>query len=479
MSEPTNRDYRTERDSMGELQIPADAYYGIQTLRAIENFPISGLKPLPTYVDACVLIKKATALTNAELGCIPSEIAEAIVRAADEILQGQWRDQFVVDVYQAGAGTSHHMNVNEVLANRALELLGDRKGNYSRVSPNDHVNFGQSTNDTIPTAIRVGGLLALEHHFYPALSEAIAALDDKAIEFKDIVKSGRTHMQDAVPVRLGETFGAWAQILTDHLIRIENAAKDLTVIGLGGSATGTGLNTHPQYYTRVAQVLSELIQLPLEPALHYMAAMQSMAPFVGVSGALRNLAQDLIKLSHDLRLMDSGPKTGLKEIQLPPVQPGSSIMPGKYNPVMAEMTSMVCFQVMGYDSAIALAAQAGQLELNVMMPLIAYDLIHSIEILGHTIAALTERCLKGITAKGDRCAEYAEGSLALVTALNPHIGYLNAAAIAKESLETGKSLRQLVLEKGLMSEEQLAQVLDLQKMSALPGSAQARSRELS
>ncbi|QIZ70160.1 aspartate ammonia-lyase [Oxynema aestuarii] len=479
MSEPTNRDYRTERDSMGELQIPADAYYGIQTLRAIENFPISGLKPLPTYVDACVLIKKATALTNGELGCIPSEIAEAIVRAADEILQGQWRDQFVVDVYQAGAGTSHHMNVNEVLANRALELLGDRKGNYSRVSPNDHVNFGQSTNDTIPTAIRVGGLLALEHHFYPALSEAIAALDDKAIEFKDIVKSGRTHMQDAVPVRLGETFGAWAQILTDHLIRIENAAKDLTVIGLGGSATGTGLNTHPQYYTRVAQVLSELIQLPLEPALHYMAAMQSMAPFVSVSGALRNLAQDLIKISHDLRLMDSGPKTGLKEIQLPPVQPGSSIMPGKYNPVMAEMTSMVCFQVMGYDSAIALAAQGGQLELNVMMPLIAYDLIHSIEILGHTIAALTERCLKGITAKGDRCAEYAEGSLALVTALNPHIGYLNAAAIAKESLETGKSLRQLVLEKGLMSEEQLAQVLDLQKMSALPGSAQARSRELS
>jgi aspartate ammonia-lyase len=325
----------------------------------------------------------------------------------------------------------------------------------------------------------VGGLLALEHHFYPALSEAIAALDDKAIEFKDIVKSGRTHMQEAVPVRLGETFGAWAQILTDHLIRIENAAKDLTVIGLGGSATGTGLNTHPQYYTRVAQVLSELIQLPLEPALHYMAAMQSMAPFVSVSGALRNLAQDLIKISHDLRLMDSGPKTGLKEIQLPPVQPGSSIMPGKYNPVMVEMTSMVCFQVMGYDSAIALAAQGGQLELNVMMPLIAYDLIHSIEILGHTIAALTERCLKGITAKGDRCAEYAEGSLALVTALNPHIGYLNAAAIAKESLETGKSLRQLVLEKGLMSEEQLAQVLDLQKMSALPGSAQARSRELS
>jgi aspartate ammonia-lyase len=321
----------------------------------------------------------------------------------------------------------------------------------------------------IPTAIRIGGLLALETTLYPALSEVIAALDNKAEEFQDLVKSGRTHLQDAVPVRLGESFRAWAQILADHMTRIETASLDLTLLGLGGSAAGTGLNTHPQYRDRVAQILSELINQPLQPAPHLMAAMQSMAPFVNVSGSLRNLAQDCVKISHDLRLMDSGPKTGLKEIQLPPVQPGSSIMPGKYNPVMAEMTSMVCFQVMGYDSAIALAASAGQLELNVMMPLIAYNLIHSIEILGNTLSVLASRCLDGISANRDRLKAYAEGSLALVTALNPHIGYLNAAAVAKESLETGKSLRQIVLERGLMSAEDLAQVLDLEKMSAMPG----------
>lgn len=466
-SQPASN-YRIERDSMGERQIPDTVYYGIQTLRATENFPISGIKPLPTYVDAGILIKKATAIANGELDCIPPEISQAIVQATDEVLQGQFRDQFVVDIYQAGAGTSHHMNINEVLANRALELLGDYKGNYKRVSPNDHVNYGQSTNDVIPTAIRIGGLLALDRFLYPALKDAIAALTQKAEEFKDIVKSGRTHLQDAVPVRLGENFRAWAYILSDHQRRIETASKDLMSLGLGGSAAGTGLNTHPQYCQRVAEILSDLMGKPLQPAPHLMAAMQSMAPFVNVSGALRNLAQDCVKISHDLRLMDSGPKTGLKEIQLPPVQPGSSIMPGKYNPVMAEMTSMVCFQVMGYDNAIALAAQAGQLELNVMMPLIAYNLIHSIEILGNTISALTHKCIQGICASQERCHAYAEGSLALVTALNTHIGYLNAAAVAKESLETGKSLRQIVLEKGLMNEQELAQVLDLEKMSQMP-----------
>ncbi|KYC38187.1 class II fumarate hydratase [Scytonema hofmannii PCC 7110] len=467
MTQSMNLDVRIERDSMGDRSILSSAYYGIQTLRATENFPISGIKPLPTYVDACTIIKKATAIVNGELGCIPQDISQAIVQAADEVLAGKLRDQFVVDVYQAGAGTSHHMNVNEVLANRALEILGEEKGNYKRVSPNDHVNYGQSTNDVIPTAIRIGGLLALSKTLHPALENAIAALEDKAQEFQDVVRSGRTHMQDAVPVRLGENFRAWAHILTEHQNRIYTASTDLMILGLGGSAAGTGLNTHPQYRAYVVQTISEIINFPLEPAPHLMAAMQSMAPFVNVSGALRNLAQDLIKISHDLRLMDSGPKTGLKEIQLPPVQPGSSIMPGKYNPVMAEMTSMVCFQVMGYDHAIALAAQAGQLELNVMMPLIAYNLIHSIEILGNTIAVLTERCIQGITANQERCLAYAEGSLALVTALNPHIGYLNAAAVAKESLETGQSLRQIVLERGLMSEEELANVLNLEQMSAI------------
>ncbi|MBD2446590.1 aspartate ammonia-lyase [Nostoc sp. FACHB-152] len=462
-----NINFRIERDSMGDRQIPSSAYYGIQTLRATENFPISGLKPLNTYVDACLVIKKATAIVNGELGCISQDISEAIVKATDEILAGALRDQFVVDVYQAGAGTSHHMNVNEVLANRALEILGDEKGNYKRVNPNDHVNYGQSTNDVIPTAIRIGGLLALSHTLHPALDKAIAALESKAVEFQNVVKSGRTHMQDAVPVRLGDTFGAWAHILTEHQNRIYTASGDLMVLGLGGSAAGTGLNTHPLYRARVVAVLSELLNMPLEPAPHLMAAMQSMSPFVSVSGALRNLAQDLVKISHDLRLMDSGPKTGLKEIQLPPVQPGSSIMPGKYNPVMAEMTSMVCFQVMGYDSAIAFAAQAGQLELNVMMPLIAYNLIQSIEILGNTISVLTERCIQGITANEERCLAYAEGSLALVTALNTHIGYLAAADVAKESLKTGKSLRQIVLEKGLMTEAELAKVLDLEQMSSI------------
>ncbi|MFN6220461.1 MAG: aspartate ammonia-lyase [Aphanizomenon sp.] len=460
-------DFRIEKDSMGDRQIANNVYYGIQTQRAIENFPISGIKPLPTYIDACLYIKKATAIVNGELDCIPADMSTAIIQATDEILAGKLRDQFVVDVYQAGAGTSHHMNINEVLANRALEILGQQKGNYQFLSPNDHVNYGQSTNDVIPTAIRIGGLLALSQTLYPALEGAISALEAKATEFQDIVKSGRTHLQDAVPVRLGDNFGAWGQILSEHQNRLYIASGDLMVLGLGGSAAGTGMNTHPEYRQKVVDILSQLLEFPLEPAPHLMAAMQSMGAFVNVSGALRNLAQDLVKISHDLRLMDSGPKTGFKEIQLPPVQPGSSIMPGKYNPVMAEMTSMVCFQVMGYDNAIAFAAQGGQLELNVMMPLIAYNLIHSIEILGNTISALTTSCIRGITANQERCLAYAEGSLALVTALNTHIGYLNAAAVAKESLETGKSLRQIVLEKGLMTETELATVLDLAKMSAI------------
>ncbi|MFB2646221.1 aspartate ammonia-lyase [Raphidiopsis sp. BLCC-F218] len=463
----SNIDFRIERDSMGDRQIPNNLYYGIQTQRALENFPISGIKPLASYVDACLYIKKATAIVNGELNCIPLDISKAIVQATDEILGGKLRDQFVVDVYQAGAGTSHHMNINEVLANRSLEILGDEKGNYQRVSPNDHVNYGQSTNDVIPTAIRLGGLLALTQTLHPVLEKAIATLEAKAVEFQDIVKSGRTHLQDAVPVRLGENFRAWSHILSEHQNRIYTASGDLMVLGLGGSAAGTGMNTHPEYRKRVVEVLSQLLEIPLEPAPHLMAVMQSMGAFVSTSGAVRNLAQDMVKISHDLRLMDSGPKTGFKEIQLPPVQPGSSIMPGKYNPVMAEMTSMVCFQVMGYDQAIALAAQAGQLELNVMMPLIAYNLIHSIEILGNTIRALTDNCIQGIIANRERCLGYAEGSLALVTALNTHIGYLNAAAVAKESLQTGKSLRQIVLEKGLMTEEQLALVLDLEQMSTI------------
>lgn len=458
---------RSERDSMGERQLPQSVYYGIQTVRALENFPISGLKPLPEYVEACVLIKKAAAEVNGELGCIPAEVAKAIVQAADEILQGSLRDQFVVDIYQAGAGTSHHMNVNEVLANRALEILGEPKGRYQRVSPNDHVNYGQSTNDVIPTAIRLAALLRVRRDLLGTLDNLVAALEQKAQEFRGILKAGRTHLQDAVPVRLGDSFGAYAAIFAQHRRWIEEASQALCSLGLGGSAVGTGLNTHPQYRQKVVQRLAEYTQLPLTPAPHPMAAMQSMAPFVHLSGSLRNLAQDGIKLANDLRLMDSGPKTGLKEIQLPPVQPGSSIMPGKYNPVIAEMLNMVCFQVIGLDTAITLAAQAGQFELNVMMPLIAYDLLHSLQILNNSLRVFTERCIQGITPKPERCRGYAEGTLALVTALNPYIGYLQAAEVAKASLETGQSIRQIVLERNLMTPEQVAKVLDLEAMSQM------------
>lgn len=458
---------RTERDSMGERQLPESVYYGIQTARALDNFPISGLKPPPEYVDACLLIKKAAAKVNGELGCIPADVAGAIVQAADEMLQGSLRDQFVVDVYQAGAGTSHHMNVNEVLANRALEILGATKGQYQRVSPNDHVNYGQSTNDVIPTAIRLAALMRVRRDLLPTLDHLVAALGHKAEAFQGILKAGRTHLQDAVPVRLGDSFGAYQVIFAQHRQWIDQASEALCSLGIGGSAAGTGLNTHPQYRHQVVQHLAEYTQLPLTPAPHLMAAMQSMAPFVHLSGSLRNLAQDCIKLANDLRLMDSGPKTGLKEIQLPPVQPGSSIMPGKYNPVMAEMLNMVCFQVIGLDGAIVLCGQAGQFELNVMMPLIAHDLLHSLQILNNSLRVFTERCLQGITPYPERCRSYAEGTLALVTALNPYIGYLQAAEVAKTSLETGQSIRQILLERNLMTPEQVAEVLDLEAMSQM------------
>jgi aspartate ammonia-lyase len=452
---------------MGERRLAADTYYGIQTQRALENFPVSGLKPLPNYVRACIWIKKAAALTNGKLGCIPPSVADGIVRACDEVLDGKLVDQFVVDIFQAGAGTSHHMNVNEVLANRALELLGFQRCDYGQVNPNDHVNYGQSTNDVIPTAIRLTALLGRDALF-AALDALIQAFEAKGTEFQGVIKSGRTHLQDAVPVRLGDEFFAYAQILREHHGRLSQSFQELTILGLGGSAVGTGLNTHPQYRHTVIQTLAELTGFPLVPALRPMASMQSMGAFVAVSGSLRNLAQDLVKMANDLRMLDSGPRTGLSEIKLPPVQPGSSIMPGKYNPVLCEMLTMVCFQVIGYDQAIALAAQAGQLELNVMMPLIAYDLGHSIQILTNALKLFVERCIVGIVAYPERCLAYAEGSLALVTALNPHIGYLQAAEVAQESLKTGKSLREIVIARELLSAEQLGEILNLEAMSQLP-----------
>lgn len=455
---------RIEKDSLGSKEVPADAYWGIQTQRAIENFPISGFREFPEFIEATLYIKRAAAKVNTELGELDKKKARAILQAAEEMLQGKLRGQVVVDAYQAGAGTSFHMNVNEVLANRAIEILGGKRGDYKVVSPNDDVNCAQSTNDVIPTAIRLAGLVATGR-LQPVLKDLAAAFSRKAKEFDPIVKSGRTHLQDAVPVRLGQEFAAYATIVASHRKQIARAVDELRPLGIGGTAAGTGLNAHPHYRSKMVQELSRAMQLKLSSAPDLFAAMQSMAPFMGLSGALRNLAQDLIKIANDFRLLHSGPRTGLREIELPAVQPGSSIMPGKVNPVIPEMLNMVCFQVIGNDQTILLAAQAGQLELNVMMPVIAFDLLWSLTILRNALSVFTEKCVKGIQANSNRCLHFAERSSALVTALNPHIGYLKAAEVAKEVLSSHKSIREIVLGKKWMTEKELDEVLDLEAMT--------------
>jgi aspartate ammonia-lyase len=455
---------RIETDSLGTREIPADAYYGIQTLRAVENYPISGLKPKPSYVEATIHIKRAAAIVNRELGLLEGRIADAIVQAADEVLQGQHRSWFVVDVYQAGAGTSHNMNCNEVLANRAIELLGGTKGDYKLVSPNDHVNMAQSTNDVCPTAIRIASLLETEK-LLGVLEKFEKELLAKGHEFDGIVKAGRTHLMDATPVRLGQEFTAYGVNIRKHREAVGRAANASRELGIGGTATGTGLNAHPEYRKRMVEQLRAQLGLELYPAGDYFEAMQSLRPMVELSGALRNLAQDVVRIASDIRLLASGPNTGLAEIQLPPVQPGSSIMPGKVNPSIAEMLQQVCYQVLGCDTTILFAAQAGQLELNVMMPVVAFNLLHGIEILRNALEVFCTKCLNGITADQERCKWYAENSASIATALNPYIGYLTVAEIVKEARSTGKSLRQLVLERGLMTREQLDKVLDVRAMT--------------
>ncbi len=455
---------RTEKDSLGGREIPADAYYGIQTDRALENFPISGLKPKPSYIDATVHIKKAAARVNKALGLLDPGKADAIAAACDEILSGRLREWFVVDVYQAGAGTSHNMNANEVIANRAIELLGGEKGDYSIVHPNDHVNMAQSTNDVCPTAIRIGAVI-LTRSLLQSLQQAETAFSAKAKEFDSIVKSGRTHLQDAVPVRLGQEFGAYATCVRKHSKAIRAAADFSQELGIGGTAAGTGINAHPQYRPLMVRELSGELGIDFRMADDYFEAMQSLRPFVELSGSIRSLAQDLIRIANDLRLLSSGPRTGLAEITLPSLQPGSSIMPGKVNPVMAEMLDMVCFQAIGCDTTVLLAAQAGQLELNVMMPVVAFNLLHEIEILTNAVDAFTRLCIAGIHADEARCRAYAEASTSVVTVLNPYIGYAAAAEIAKESITSGKSIRQIVLEKGLLSEAQLERIFDLRDMT--------------
>jgi aspartate ammonia-lyase len=455
---------RIESDSLGKRVIPKDAYYGIQTHRAVENFPISGLHPKPTYVEATVQIKKAAAIVNNRLGLLDPRKSRAIVRASDEILRGTLRQWFVVDVYQAGAGTSHNMNVNEVVANRAIEILGGKRGDYTIIHPNDDVNMSQSTNDVCPTAIRIAAVTLVEK-----LSQYLYELEKefkrKGKQFDGIVKSGRTHLQDAVPVRLGQEFKAYGVNVQKHGLAISSAANSCKELGIGGTAAGTGLNAHPKYRAMMVKQLSKQLGMRFSMAEDYFEAMQSLRPMVGLSASIRNLAQDLIRISNDIRLLASGPKTGFAELNLPAVQPGSSIMPGKVNPVMAEMLDMVCFQVIGCDTTILLAAQAGQLELNVMMPVVAFNLLHEIEILINAVAAFNKLCLRGLTANATRGRMYAEASMSIVTVLNPHIGYAKSAEIAKEYLQSGKPIRQILLEKRLLTEKQLDKIFDLRSMT--------------
>jgi fumarate hydratase, class II len=450
---------REEKDSLGVVQVPEEALWGAQTQRAVENFAISGLRPSSDYIRNSALVKRAAATVNMALGQLDAERGEAIVQAAAEIMAGRWHDHFVVDPFQAGAGTSHNMNTNEVIANRANELLGGRRGVYQPVHPNDHVNMAQSTNDTIPTILRVTATLKADH-LLSAVEHLASALADRAVAFDGVLKSGRTHLQDAVPVRLGQEFGAYAQAVRLDGERIARARDGAARLGIGGTATGTGLNAHPEYHQAMVAEISRLAGCEFRSAGNLFEAMQSMADLVDLSAALRTLAITLTRIANDLRLLSSGPTTGLGEIRLPAVQPGSSIMPGKVNPVMAEMLNMVCYHVMGNDQAIALCGQAGQLELNVMMPIMAYNLIQSLDVLTNGIGAFTERCVRGIEANVERCQELAEKSMGLATALNPYIGYAAAAKVAQDAQARGVSLRQVVLEQGLLSAEQLDAVLD-------------------
>lgn len=461
---------RTEVDSLGSVTVPANVLYGAQTARAIDNYPISGLRAHPIFIRSYALLKLACAEVNLSLGLIPRPIGRAIVQAAREIAQGLYHDQFVVDVYQAGAGVSFHMNVNEVIANLAIVHLAKRRGlrprlgDHSLVHPNDHVNFGQSTNDTFPTATRLATLLLLDE-FYPALKALEDALREKAVEFDDILKSGRTHLQDAVPVRLGQEFAAYGEALRQAGTQIRLSAETLRALGIGGSAAGTGLNVHPRFSRLVVARLKQLTGLKLYGAPDLRAAMQSQLPLAAVSGALRNLALELIRIANDLRLLASGPVTGLHEITLPAVQPGSSIMPGKVNPAMLEMLDMVAFQVIGCDAVVALAVQAGQLELNVMMPAMAWNLLHAIEILKNACNVVAERCVRGIRAERQTCESYAMRTPSLATALNPILGYDHAAKIVKKALASGKTIPAVCLEENLLTREELGHLLDPHRMT--------------
>ncbi|MCY4023555.1 MAG: aspartate ammonia-lyase [Anaerolineaceae bacterium] len=457
--------HRVERDSLGEVQVPANAWYGAQTQRAVENFPVSGLKPWPAFVWSMAVIKRSAAEVNRDLGLLDAERTGAIVAAADEVIAGQLDAEFVVDPFQAGAGTSHNMNVNEVIANRANALLGFARDDASApVDANDHVNMAQSTNDTIPTAIRLGVLWRLDE-LLTALGRCAVAFRQQAAAADDVVKSGRTHLQDAVPIRLGQEFGAYAGAIERNGEKVRLAAEGLRRLGIGGTANGSGLNAHPEYHARMVATLSQFTGLTLYESDDLFESMQSMQDACFFSGALRVAAQDLTRIANDIRLLSSGPTTGLAEITCPPVQPGSSIMPGKVNPVLAEMLNMAMYHVMGNDLTVTLASQAGQLELNVMMPVIAHNLNEMMQVMTGSVNAFTEKCVAGLIVN----RETAEGWLArnpvLVTALNPVIGYLKGAEVAKKALAEGRGIREVVVELGYLDEGEADAALDAGAMT--------------
>ncbi|NLH06016.1 MAG: aspartate ammonia-lyase [Chloroflexi bacterium] len=468
--------FRIEKDSLGELRVPADALYAAQTQRAVENFPISGLKQYRAFIWSMAVIKRAAAEVNLDLGLFADKevngqiisgeaIARAIMEAAEEVMAGKWDDQFVVDPIQAGAGTSHNMNTNEVIANRANQILGFALDDPNKpVHPNAHVNMAQSTNDTIPTAIRLGCLWRLDELLdtLDALSESLWA---KAREFDDIVKSGRTHLQDAVPVRLGQEFGAYARAVERNADKIADAANGLRRLGIGGTATGTGLNAHPEYHPRMIAKLEELTGLELETSDNLFESMQSQQDLVHFSAAIRTMATDITRIANDLRLLSSGPTSGLAEIELPAVQPGSSIMPGKVNPSIVEMVNQAMFHVMGNDFAVMMGGQAGQLELNVMMPMMGYNLFQMMDISINSLRVLREKAIEGLRANKERAEGWLAKNAILVTALNPVIGYAKGAEVAKEALRTGRTIREVVLEKGYLTEEQVDELLDARKMT--------------
>ena len=467
--------FRTERDPLGELDVPADAYYGIQTARAIDNFRISDLRAPSDLVVATVLIKRAAAEANEALGRLDTRVAEAVIQAADEILAGALRDQFVVDVYQAGAGTSHNMNTNEVIANRAAEILGGNRGDYALVHPNDHVNMGQSTNDVFPTATRLALLIGMRP-LVDAARGLASALREKADAFAHVLKVGRTHLQDAVPMTLGQEFGGFAACIDRGADDVEQAAEQLKELNLGATAVGTGLNAGEDYTRVTVSNLARALAVDLRPAANRFRVTQSMGDIVAYSGAVRRLAVEVSKVASDLRLLSSGPRAGIAEIILPAVQPGSSIMPGKVNPSIAEMVNQVCFQVIGCDATICAAAEAGQLELNVMMPVIAWNALLASRILANAMETLEMRCVEGIEADEARCRELLDRSTAVATALSPYIGYAKTAEIAKESVKTGKPIRELVLERKLLDGQQLDRILSAEEMTepGVPGKEKAK-----